>query len=372
MRYFLVPGEKLQKLTPGREAKRAFDGSRQKLFLIAIIFIPCTSEVFMRYIIYGAGAIGGSIGARLHQQGKEVILICRGPHLEAILEQGLKIETPGGSWVLAMNAVAHPGDIDFKEGDVVFMTMKSQHTVEALGDLLERAGDEIPLICCQNGVCNEPAAREIFNRVYGMVVILPASHLEPGIVQHEALDIGGILDAGNYPSGVDAVIETVTADLRDANFSANAEPNIMRWKYAKLLNNLRNGVEVVCVDEEDTVELGRTLMREAIASYKAADIDCATRQEVVERRGDLIKMGKIDGRERAGSSSWQSIVRGTGSIEADFLNGEICAIGRRSGIPTPFNQVMQSLANKVAQGSITANSMTVAEIEQLVHGVMKK
>ncbi len=326
----------------------------------------------MRYIIYGAGAIGGTIGARLHQQGKEVLLICRGPHLKTILERGLKIETPTGGAMLAMDAVAHPREIDFKEGDVVLMTMKSQHTLDALKDLQEYAGDNIPVICCQNGVCNELAASRIFKRVYGMVVILPASHLEPGVVQHEAMDIGGILDAGNYPSGVDSIIEAVTTDLRDANFSADPDANIMRWKYAKLLNNLRNGVEVVCCSEEDTAELSRTLMREAIASYKAANIDCATREQVVERRGDLIKMGKIDGRERAGSSSWQSIVRGTGSIEADFLNGEICEIGRSNGIPTPFNRVMQSLANQVAQGNIVANSMTVAEIKQLAHGTLSK
>ena len=54
----------------------------------------------MRYIIFGAGAIGGVIGARLHRAGKDVVLIARGRHLEAIRQSGLRLETPGGTETL--------------------------------------------------------------------------------------------------------------------------------------------------------------------------------------------------------------------------------------------------------------------------------
>ena len=47
----------------------------------------------MRFVVYGAGAIGGVIGARLHQHGHEVVLIARGAHLEAIRARGLRIES---------------------------------------------------------------------------------------------------------------------------------------------------------------------------------------------------------------------------------------------------------------------------------------
>ena len=51
----------------------------------------------MRYIVYGAGAVGGVIGARLFQAGHDVVLIARGPHLDAIRERGLTFETPDAS-----------------------------------------------------------------------------------------------------------------------------------------------------------------------------------------------------------------------------------------------------------------------------------
>jgi 2-dehydropantoate 2-reductase len=47
-------------------------------------------------------------------------------------------------------------------------------------------------------------------------------------------------------------------------------------------------------------------------------------------------------------SSWQSLTRGQGTIEADFLNGEVVLLGRVHGIPTPFNAVLQRVANEMA------------------------
>jgi 2-dehydropantoate 2-reductase len=59
-------------------------------------------------------------------------------------------------------------------------------------------------------------------------------------------------------------------------------------------------------------------------------------------------MRPAEGRRREGGSSWQSLVRGTGSIEADFLNGEIALLGRLHGVPTPANALCQRLANQAA------------------------
>ena len=55
----------------------------------------------MRYIIYGAGAVGGTIGGKLFQSGHDVVLIARGDHLHAIRERGLRLRTPHGDDQLA-------------------------------------------------------------------------------------------------------------------------------------------------------------------------------------------------------------------------------------------------------------------------------
>jgi 2-dehydropantoate 2-reductase len=75
---------------------------------------------------------------------------------------------------------------------------------------------------------------------------------------------------------------------------------------------------------------------------RAAGIDVASRDEDLVRRGDLVTMGQIEGHPRTGGSTWQSLERGLGSVETDYLNGEIVLLGRRLGIPTPVNEVLQT------------------------------
>ena len=320
----------------------------------------------MRYIIYGAGAIGGTIGARLFQKGQEVILIVRGAHLEAIQARGLTLDDPHESVTLPIDAVGHPSEIDFREDDVVILTMKSQHTLSALEDLREAAGESIPVTCCQNGVANERMASRRFDRVYAMVVILPATHLEPGIVLHESKTTGGVLDAGVFPHGTDQLIERVTGDLQSANFSAYADPKVMRQKYAKLLNNLGNSLQAVSDAGSDARDIFRQMVHEALDCYEAANIDCASREEVAERRADHLQMGRISGRERGGGSSWQSIVRGTGSIEADYLNGEIVQLGKLHGVATPANRTIQQLGNRVARERAEVGAIPLSEVRSMI------
>jgi 2-dehydropantoate 2-reductase len=69
---------------------------------------------------------------------------------------------------------------------------------------------------------------------------------------------------------------------------------------------------------------------------------------------------------RGGGSSWQSLARGTGSIETDFLNGEIVMLGRLHGVPTPANAAMQRIANRLARDGTLPGTMAVAEIERAI------
>ncbi|NUT26811.1 MAG: ketopantoate reductase family protein, partial [Streptomyces sp.] len=68
---------------------------------------------------------------------------------------------------------------------------------------------------------------------------------------------------------------------------------------------------------------------------------------------------------RGGGSSWQSLTRGTGTIEADYLNGEIALLGRLHGVPTPLNELLQHLANTFARERREAGSMPVGELVRL-------
>ena len=115
----------------------------------------------MRFIIYGAGAIGGVIGARLHAHGHEVILIARGAHLTAIRERGLTLIAPDERTTLPLPAVGHPREIAFRDDDVVLLAMKTQDTPAAL-DALSGCAEDVPVVCAQNGVANERMAARRF------------------------------------------------------------------------------------------------------------------------------------------------------------------------------------------------------------------
>jgi 2-dehydropantoate 2-reductase len=315
----------------------------------------------MRFIIYGAGAIGGTVGARLFQHGHDVLLIARGDHLKAIKSHGLRFETPQEAVTLPIPAVGHPSEIDFRDGDVGILCMKSQHTLGALQDLRSAAGDAIPVVCCQNGVANERMALRRFLHVYAMVVMLPASHMEPGVVLAESKATTGILDASVYPHGSDPTIKAITGALNASQFSAVLDPRVMRQKYAKLLMNLNNGLQAACGDK-DTRDIARMARDEARACYEAAGIDCATDREFTDRRGNHIQVAPIKGHQRSGSSTWQSLSRGTGDIEVDYLNGEIALLGRLHAVPTPANIAIQEAANRVVRERLAPGSIPAAAL----------
>jgi glutamate carboxypeptidase len=231
----------------------------------------------MPFVIFGAGAIGGVVGARLHRAGFDVALIARGAHYEAIREHGLTLEQPDASpEVLEIRAADSPQGLQWTGQEVVMLATKSQDTAGALASLRAAAPIATPVMCVQNGVENERIALRSMPNVYGAVVMAPTTHLAPGIVQAYGTRSPGVIDVGRYPSGVDAVCEKVAQALGEAGFSSAPRPDIMRFKYAKLLANLGNAVDAICERgpvSQDVTELAR---EEGRAALTAAGIEFGT------------------------------------------------------------------------------------------------
>ncbi len=320
----------------------------------------------MRIIVYGAGGIGGTIGARLYQQGREVVLIARGEHGRVLAADGLCLVAPEGTVTLPIPTVAHPQELEFRDDDLVLLAMKSQHTLAALEDLLAVAPAGLGIICAQNGVANERMSLRRFRRVYAMLVHLPALHLEPGVVVTHAAGRGGILDTGRYPQGIDDACGQLTAALEQAGFSAEPDPRVMRLKYAKLLMNLNNALQAATEMRGEARRISRLLKHEALACFEAAGIDCATVEEVQTRHRDTYRLADVPGHPRGGGSSWQSLVRGTGNIETDYLNGEVVLLGRLHGVATPANVVCQRLARRMATEGLAPGSFATDEVLALI------
>ena len=315
----------------------------------------------MRFVIYGAGGIGSVVGGRMFEHGHDVVLIARPAHVAAIRADGLRIESAVGTATVPVPVVEHPEELTFSGDDVVLLATKSQGTLEAVQTLAALAPASTPVASLQNGVANEPVALRWFPNVYGICVMCPTGYLEPGIVQAFATPTSGILDLGRYPDGVDDVAVAIAAALDGSTFSSHAIPDIMRWKHTKLLMNLGNALAAVAAPGDWVGEVWQQARDEGEACFRAAGIDYASADEDRERRGDLTRPRDIPGRERGGGSSWQSLARGTGNIESDYLNGEIALLGRIHGVPTPVNALLQRLATEAAARRDPPGQLTEAE-----------
>jgi 2-dehydropantoate 2-reductase len=321
----------------------------------------------MRFVVYGAGAVGGVLGGALAGAGHDVALIARGAHNDALRRDGLRVESPEGDTTYRLPTVSDPADLPWQPGDVALLAMKSMDTAPALRALSAVAPLATPVVCVQNGVANERAALRMFSNVYGVCVIVPAEHLTPGVVRAYSAPVPGILDLGRYPPPTgegdsDPGAVAIAAAFRSAGFRSQPRADIMRWKYAKLLANLANAVEALCgpVDAADPVV--RRVRDEGIAVLRAAGIAVASQDEDADNRGDALQIKPVGGAERGGGSSWQSLVRGTGSIEADYLNGEIVLLGRLHGVPTPCNDTVRRLANAHARDGVAPGALTTPDL----------
>jgi 2-dehydropantoate 2-reductase len=328
----------------------------------------------MRYVIIGSGAVGGSIGGRLHESGRSVVLVARGAHFEALRDNGLRLKVPTGTSRVNVPVAARPEDVELREDDVLVLAVKTQDGVAALDAWAAQpvagggtAGERLPLVCAQNGVENERLALRRFREVYGVCVILPCTHLNPGEVVAPCGPYTGALVIGRYGTGSDGTARRIADDLEKSRFLAPVVADVMRWKYGKLLANLANVVEAVCGSASDATaqDLVARAQAEGAAALDAAGIAYASEAEITELRSGTVDPQPIAG-ERTRGSSWQSLARGAGSIETDYLNGEIVLLGREHGVPTPVNAALQHAARESVGRGREPGSLTAEELSRRI------
>ncbi|MFF2525220.1 ketopantoate reductase family protein [Streptomyces liangshanensis] len=335
----------------------------------------------MRHIIIGSGAVGGSIGGRLAESGQDVVLVARGAHYEALRTDGLRLTTPDGTRVHRPPVVTGPEGLVLRPDDVLILSVKTQDSAAALDAWAGRpvegggtAGELLPLVCAQNGVENERLALRRFRHVYGMCVWLPSSHVDPGEVVAPCTPYTGMLHLGRYPSGLDGTARRISASLEKGALLAPLAPDVMRWKYTKLLANLSNSLGALTgpPDTDEARLIQRRAYEEGQAVLAAAGIDAVSAEEAAAVRGDHLRQDPDLAAGRDGSSSWQSLSRGTGSIEADHLNGEIVLLGRLHGVPTPVNETLARVANTFAREHRPPGTMTVAGLTALIDAAARE
>lgn len=326
----------------------------------------------MRYVILGAGAIGATIGGRLAEAGHQVTLVGRGEHAARVKRDGLVLAMPDRTARLQIPMLTM-AEVRLGPDDVLIIAVKSQDTAPLLTQLAavpansDAAG--IPVFCAQNGIANEDLALRYSGQVYGVCVNIPATHLEPGVVEAAGAPVSGILQIGRYPAGADDLASAVAGDLQRSGISAAVRDDVMAWKRAKLLSNLANALQVLCVGGSEwrmaadgaTTEVLARMRDEATACFAAAGWTVTESGRFRTESGGF-EIAAVNGRHRSGGSTWQSVERGLPSVETDFLNGEIVRLGRLHGVPTPVNAAIQAGMREIAARSRAPRSLEAADL----------
>jgi 2-dehydropantoate 2-reductase len=316
----------------------------------------------VRIVVIGAGAIGAPIAAQLFEHDHAAVLVARGANFDAIAAEGVEIATPARTQRSRVAVVNGVSALSYLAGDVVILCVKSQDSASVLDELVRIVPADTPVFCAQNGVANERMVLQRFANTYGVCVMSPASYLEPGRVEVFSAPVIGALDVGRWPDLVDETAIEVSNVLVDSDFASIATDEIATLKWGKLLSNVLNALEVLCGPDATSDVLADRVSEEAVACLTAHGVDVIRAASFADERSALLDFQSIGGIRRVGSSSWQSVLRGTGAVETDYLNGEIVALGRRYGIETPVNALLQRRANEMAHSGRTPGSVSLVEL----------
>ena len=303
----------------------------------------------MQVAIYGAGAIGSLVGARLNESGVKVSLVGRRAHVDAIQANGLVVKGPDQSRLVRLPATTVLAD----DADIILLTVKSQDVQEACRTIA-RLDSAATVVTMQNGVRSDREAADVLgrDRIVGCVLNISATYLEPGVVEQNT---SALLQVGApFPESAPRV-ESVLALLSPAMKTEHV-PDIARARWSKLMANLNNAIMTIT-----GLPIGKALRHQGLARLSIATIREGVRTAQLggfgldqSRRARTFRLmstlplsvsyllfgGRLAGNfppdSTYGPSTLQSLKRGSSS-ELDYLNGEIVTLGEQIGRPTPYN-----------------------------------
>ena len=336
-----------------------------------------------RYVIVGAGAIGGTVGGVLARAGVATVLVARGRHAETLATTGLTLRTPDGIFHTPVSAVTGAERLRLTSDDVLVFATKTQQLDLALQQWVDQpvhgpdgiigsAGDLLPAMTALNGVVAEEKALRYFRRVFGVCVWLPAVHLEPGEVIVRCWPVVGQFHIGRWPSHCNSpadgeLLGEVNMTWSAAGVQVRVVDDVAPWKYNKLLSNLGNSVVALSADGTDTTEVVAALRHEGEYVLRHAGIEFTSFEMSTAARIDGPTPRPVPGPDTgASNSTWQSLSRNTGNVETDYFNGEIVRIAHQHGITAPLNAALARASREAVRNQLGPSRFSAAELSELL------
>jgi 2-dehydropantoate 2-reductase len=300
----------------------------------------------LKIAVMGAGAVGCYFGGLLARAGHDVVLIARPAHVEAIAQNGLRMQTTTFDEKVR---IAASTDVAAAQGaELVLFCVKSQATEEAGALLAPHLSPGALVMTLQNGVDNADRLRAVLphQRVAATVVYVATEMAGSGYVRHHGRGELLIEPVGSGTAG-SLSSEAAVRVLNLAGVMATLSENVRGALWTKLiLNCAYNAVSAIAqlpygraVQGEGIKDVMRDVVAECLAVAKA---------EGVEPAGDVHSV--VDGLAASMpaqfSSTAQDLARSKPS-EIDYLNGLIVRRGEAAGIATPANCVLWSLVKLI-------------------------
>ncbi len=319
----------------------------------------------MKICIYGAGAIGGYVGAQMALSGADVSLVARGPHLKAMRENGLRLRIGEEERVAHVTATDDPAELGPQ--DYVFVSLKA-HSIPGVVDAMQPLlANNTSVVTAVNGVpywyfyrhggalenstlqSVDPGGRQwsglLPERAIGCIVYPATEVVEPGVIQHV---YGDKFPLGE-PSGERTErIEALSKLMEAGGLRAPVMENIRDEMWLKLWGNLSfNPISALTGATLDVIT--ETPGTRAIA--KAMMLEA---QEIGHKLGVGFRVDverRINGAGAVGAhktSMLQDLERGR-VMEIDPLVTVVQELGRLTGVPTPTIDIVLALVQQRAQ-----------------------
>jgi len=299
-------------------------------------------------VIIGAGAMGGLFGGLLAETGQSVRFIdIPGPHLTALMQTGLRLQTDGGDRTISV----HAGTADSFSGpcELAIVFTKGPHTEAALLGAAHLIGPESWILTVQNGLGNEAAIRKAIPhaRVATGMTSWPADLVGPG---HVASHGHGTVRIWSTEPEPETAMQRIAAVLSAAGLDCIADPQVDVAIWEKVaFNAAMNSVSAVTrlpvgpiADNPDGRLLVFAIVLETLAVAKARGL--AVDADRVRR---TLEMAFTEHRGHQ-PSMLQDVLAGR-PTEIENINGAIVAYAAELGIDTPVTKSLRDLVRLISQ-----------------------
>lgn len=307
----------------------------------------------MDIAVMGSGGVGGYFGGLLARADNNVTFIARGPHLEAIRRNGLRVISGNdGEFVVPGQATDNPTEAGHQE--LVLFTVKMYHNEDAINAIAPLVGPDTIVLTLQNGIDNGERLVEVYgaDRVMIGSAYLEGRISEPGVVTQGG---PGAASFGERTLGVTERGERLLEVFQDAGWRVELLENMtgMLWKKFAYLS----GSAGVCAASGCTygelrdVPETRAAIRDAIAEALAVGEAAGAPLEPDSLEWS---MNALDNFPATGMASLAKDFAEGQPVELEGLTGTVIRMGREHRVPTPINDalyaVLKPRANRIEAG----------------------